>query len=360
MYDFWLVMELTQISINTVSPEPAHSKVLIIYTGGTFGMVRNKAGTLIPFDFSLILEHLPTLRNLSLELTVISFAVPIDSSNVDPEHWKLIARIIYDNYKTQDGFVVLHGTDTMAYTASALSFMLPGLEKPVVFTGAQLPIVEPRSDARENLITSLEIASATKDGKAIVPEVCIYFGSELLRGCRSKKAESQQFDAFHSENYPPLAVAGVVIDYNWKMIRRTEGNHELRLLDKLNSNVVILKLFPGISKAVVEQVVSIPGLKGLVLETFGSGNAPDTPWMKAAIKSAVERGVVVVNITQCPGGRVEQGKYETSRFLGELGVISGKDMTSESAITKLMVGLGELKKDQVEKFIGTPVAGELI
>jgi L-asparaginase len=270
-----------------------------------------------------------------------------------------IARIIYENYKSQDGFVVLHGTDTMAYTASALSFMLQGLEKPVIFTGAQLPIVEPRSDARENLITSLEIAAAMKDGKSIVPEVCIYFGSQLLRGCRSKKAESQHFDAFHSENYPPLAVAGVVIDYNWKMIRRTEGNHEIRLLDKLNTNVVILKLFPGISQTVVDQVISIPGLNGLVLETFGSGNAPNVSWMKDSIKNAIDKGITLVNITQCPGGRVEQGKYETSRFLSELGVISGKDMTTESAITKLMVALGELDKDQAERFLITPIAGEI-
>lgn len=352
-------MDITKILINTASPEPAKSKVLIIYTGGTFGMIKNKSGALIPFDFSLILEHLPTLRNLSLELTVISFSTPIDSSNVNPDHWKVITKIIFDNYSTQDGFVVLHGTDTMAYTASALSFMLQGLQKPVIFTGAQLPIVEPRSDARENLITSLEIASATKDGKAIVPEVCIYFGSELLRGCRSKKAESQHFDAFHSENYPPLAIAGVVMDYNWKMIRRLEGKPELRLFNKLNTNVAILKLFPGISQAVVESIVSIPGLKGLVLETFGSGNAPTLPWLKNAIKSTIDNGVVIINITQCPGGRVEQGKYETSRFLGDIGVISGKDMTSESAITKLMVGLGEFEKEQVAHFMTTPVAGEI-
>ena len=352
-------MDLKKISINTASPEPARSKVLIIYTGGTFGMIKNKAGVLVPFDFSLILEHLPTLRNLSLELTVISFGTPIDSSNVNPEHWKVIAKIIYENYQTQDGFVVLHGTDTMAYTASALSFMLHGLEKPVIFTGAQLSIVEPRSDARENLITSLEIASATKDGKAIVPEVCIYFGSELLRGCRSKKAESQHFDAFHSENYPPLAIAGVVMDYNWKMIRRTEDKLELQLLDKLDTNVAILKLFPGISQGVVQQMVSIPGLQGLILETFGSGNSPTIPWMKESIKSAIDRGIIVVNITQCPGGRVEQGKYETSRFLGDIGVISGRDMTSESAVTKLMIGLGEFSKDQVPKYMATPVAGEI-
>jgi L-asparaginase len=352
-------MELKRISINTASPELPTSKVLIIYTGGTFGMVKDKTGSLIPFDFSLILEHLPTLRSLSLELTVISFARPIDSSNIKPEHWVSIGNIIVDNYTQHDGFVVLHGTDTMAFTASALSFMLQGLNKPVIFTGAQLPIAEPRSDARENLITALEIASAKKDGQAIVPEVCIYFGSELLRGNRSKKAESQHFDAFQSENYPILAEAGVVIDFNTKVIRSAEPAAKLKLLNAIDARVSVLKLFPGISQETVEHVLRTPNLRGLVLETFGSGNAPTDTWLESALQNTIKQGVVVVNISQCPGGMVEQGKYETSKFLNDIGVLSGRDMTLEAAVTKLMVALGQYKGSEVKAYLAKSVAGEL-
>lgn len=351
-------MRYKTIQINTALPGKAKSRVMIIYTGGTFGMTYDAQGVLIPFDFGRILEQLPTLRNLSLEITVMSFDQPIDSSNIEPAHWKLIGEIIYDNYKQQNGFVVLHGTDTMAFTASAISFMLPGLGKPVIFTGAQLPISEPRSDARENLITSLEIASATQQGKPVVPEVCIYFDYVLLRGNRSKKVESMHFDAFKSENYPSLATAGVKIDYNYSAIRQREEK-ELGLLTRFSSDVSVLKLFPGIDSRTVEAILHTKEVKAIILETFGSGNAPSAPWFIAALKKAIERGILILNISQCPGGMVVQGKYETSRSLSEIGVISGADMTLEAAVTKLMLLLGEYGVEEARKKISIPWAGEL-
>jgi L-asparaginase len=349
-----------KITINTASPEKAKSKVLIVYTGGTFGMVHHPSnGTLVPFDFSLILEHLPALRNLYLDLTVISFENPIDSSNVEPAHWQVIGKIIYDHYEEHDGFVVLHGTDTMAFTASALSFMLENLSKPIIFTGAQLPISEPRSDARENLITSLEVASARRDGKAIVPEVCIYFNYELLRGNRSRKVESMHFDAFKSENYPALAKVGVKIDYNLGAINPITRKLSLRLRSKFDSSVSILKIFPGISQLAVEAIVSTRGIKALVLETFGSGNAPSASWFIETLREAIEGGLIILNISQCPGGMVLQGKYETSKMLKEINVISGGDMTTESAVTKLMLLLGEYSILEVKDKIRESLAGEI-
>jgi L-asparaginase len=351
-------MNYKKININTATPEKPRARVLLIYTGGTFGMAHDAHGVLIPFDFSLILEHLPALRNLFLELTVISFEHPIDSSNVDPSHWKMIGEIIESHYSENDGFVVLHGTDTMSYTASAMSFMLQGLDKPVVFTGAQLPISEPRSDARENLITSLEIAAAKKNGKSIVPEVCVYFDYALLRGNRSKKVESMHFDAFESENYPELAKAGVAIDYNYSAIRSHSANG-LKLLSAFDDSISILKLFPGISKNTVSALLHTPGLKGLILETFGSGNAPSSPWFIALLKEAIGKGVIILNISQCPGGMVTQGKYETSKTLLEIGVIGGADMTTEAAATKLMVLLGSYGSTKTKELINQPLAGEL-
>lgn len=321
-------------------------------------MIHDSHGVLLPFDFSLILEHLPTLRNLFLEITVISFEHPIDSSNIEPRHWQMIGELVQENYVHQDGFVVLHGTDTMAYTASALSFMLQNLSKPVVLTGAQLPISEPRSDARENLITALEIASARHEGKAMVPEVCIYFNYELIRGSRSKKVESMHFDAFNSGNYPPLAKAGVKIDFNAAVIQPVPGG-DLKLLSKFDTDVSILKLFPGINQEAVISVVRNPAMKALILETFGAGNAPSASWFINLLKDAIARGLLILNISQCPGGMVIQGKYETSRDLQEIGVISGGDMTIEAAVTKLMLLLGEFGVQKARLLIEKPMAGEL-
>lgn len=352
-------MNLKTININTALPGKPRSHILIIYTGGTFGMTYDKDGVLIPFDFASILEHLPALKNLLLDITVVSFETPIDSSNINPMHWQVIGQIIRDNYSSNDGFVVLHGTDTMAFTASALSFMLEGLSKPVVFTGAQLPISEPRSDARENLITALDIASAKREGKALVPEVSIYFDYVLLRGNRARKAESMQFDAFDSGNYPPLAKAGVKIDYNFSAIRPASKETGINVRMKFNTNISILKLFPGINQQTVSAILNAPQLKAIVLETFGSGNAPTLPWLVEELKRAILRGIIVVNISQCPGGRVIQGRYETSKKLQQIGVISGADMTTEAAVTKLMLLLGEYNEERTRELIGLSLSGEL-
>ncbi len=351
-------MKIKQIQFSGQSTESPRAKVLIIYTGGTFGMTRDKNGVLVPFDFSSIVEHLPTVRNLGLQFTIFSFEQPIDSSNINPEHWRQIAHIIRDNYSEQDGFVILHGTDTMAYTASALSFMLQGLSKPVILTGAQLPIIDPRSDARENLITALEIASAKKDDKPIVPEVCIYFDYELLRGNRSKKVESMQFDAFDSGNYPPLAKAGVKIDYNYSVIRKPE-NKPIHVLDQFDSNLLILKLFPGINETTAKSIFQSKDVRAIILETYGSGNAPTLPWLIAMIKAAIANGIMVVNISQCPGGMVMQGKYETSRELERIGVIGGADMTVEAAVTKLMVLLGNFDISRAQGLFKQNLSGEI-
>ena len=351
-------MRYNKVNINTASPANPKARVLIVYTGGTLGMTYDAKGVLIPFDFNHILENLPTLKSLLLDITVVSFETPIDSSNIEPTHWQTIGNIILENYESQDGFVVLHGTDTMAYTSSALSFMLRGLSKPVIFTGAQLPIADPRSDARENLITALEIASAKNNGLPIVPEVCIYFDYELIRGCRAKKVESMYFDAFHSENYPPLAKAGVKIDYAAEAIAQPTGA-PLTLLSKFDTNVTVLKLFPGINKNTIKAITETPELKALVLETYGAGNAPNAGWFLDQLRMAIDRGIVIVNISQCPGGMVTQGRYETSKALAEIGVIGGADMTTEAAITKLMLLIGEGDKNYVSATMGKSIAGEL-
>jgi L-asparaginase len=319
---------------------PAGS-VLVVYTGGTLGMVYDRqSGQLTPFDFSQVIDRVPEIQRLDFDVSLLTLDPILDSSDMKPTVWVRLAETIHDNYAAFDSFVILHGTDTMAYTASALSFMLENLGKPVILTGAQLPIGVARTDARENLLTALEIAAARQDGRPEVPEVCIYFNSLLLRGNRAKKRESVHFNAFHSENYPHLAMAGVRIEYNRPFIARQDATQPFGLRTKLDDRVTILKLFPGITPAVVEAVLNVPGLRGVVLETFGAGNAPTDRWLSDALSRAIGRGVVVVNVSQCEGGRVTQGQYQTSTRLQQIGVVSGADMTTEAAITKLMVLLG--------------------
>lgn len=341
--------------------------VLVIYTGGTFGMVYDpKTGQLVPFDFGQVLDFLPELNRLTFDITIVAIDTVIDSANMTLAVWVELAQLIETNYEQYDSFVILHGTDTMAYTASALSFMLTGLQKPVILTGAQLPIGVARSDARENFLTALEIATAVDDmQQPVVPEVSVYFNSVLLRGNRSTKRESVQFNAFVSENYPALATAGVSIDYNRLFIQPGRSEQSLTVQTALNPNVAILKLFPGITPAVVRAILETPGLRGIVLETFGAGNAPTDAWFLDALTKAAGQGVLLMNVSQCEGGRVVQGHYQTSEQLARIGVVSGADITLEAAIVKLMVVLGqEPDRDEpalmrLRTRLARPMAGEM-
>lgn len=337
------------------------TSVLIIYTGGTIGMVHDPStGSLVPIDFKHITDHVPVIGNFGFDLQSVSFDPVKDSSNIDPDIWIRMAEIIEENYERFDGFVVLHGTDTMAYSASALSFMLENLAKPVIFTGSQLPIGLPRTDGRENLITSIEIAAASAKGSPLVPEVCIYFDNELTRGNRTTKFSAEHFDAFNSPNYPPLAVAGLHIRYNENLIRYPETTNKLKVYKSFDNNVAILKLFPGIRRDFVRAVINTKGLKALIIETFGSGNAPTYKWFLDDLKSFIQKGGIIFNVTQCHGGSVEMGLYETSREMMAAGVVSGKDITSEASVTKLMLLLGRCtSREEIIDCLGKSIAGEI-
>ena len=314
------------------------NRVLLIYTGGTIGMGRNpKTDALEPLDFNHLIENLPEFKSITTQIDVYQFTPAIDSSDMNPRLWAQIVRIIADQYEQYDGFVVLHGTDTMAYTASALSYMLENLTKPVILTGSQLPISQLRTDGKENLVTSIEIASAYhQDGTPIVPEVCIYFSGKLLRGNRSTKINADGFNAFDSFNYPHLADAGVNIVYHEEYILKPDYTKPMKPHFVMDPNVVVFTLFPGIQENIVRHILDAPELRSIVMRTYGSGNAPQKPWLMHLLKQATEHGINIVNISQCAAGTVEMARYDNGYQLKNAGVISGYDATVESTVTKLM------------------------
>lgn len=316
------------------------SSVLLIYTGGTIGMKTDPvSGTLVPFDFNGIYDEFPSLRRLDVDLEVQPFD-PIDSSNADPELWVRLAEMIRKHYDRYDGFVVLHGTDTMSYSSSALSFMLENLGKPVVFTGSQIPIGVLRTDGRENLITAIEIAASKEDGRAIVPEVALYFQNRLFRANRTKKHSAEELSAFASHNYPALADVGVGIHYRYGAIDRSRTEAPFAVDTSVSREVAVVRIFPGMTEPVFRAMLSAEGVRGVVLETYGAGNAPTFGWFIGALEEAISRGVHILNVTQCVSGSVDMDIYETGRRLQDIGVMSGRDITTEAAVTKMMCLLG--------------------
>jgi len=337
-------------------------RVMLIYTGGTIGMIRNpETGALETFNFAHLQKHVPELNEFDYVIRSYQFDPPIDSSDMQPELWTRIVEIIRYNYDEFDGFVILHGTDTMAYTASALSFMLENLGKPVILTGSQLPIGVLRTDGKENLINAIELAAACDENmRPRVPEVCVCFGQKLYRGNRVTKCNAENFNAFTSYNCAPLAVTGININFDEALIRHVDDSLPMVTHTRLDNSVIAITLFPGVRADVLEHVFRFPGIKGIVLRTFGSGNAPQKEWLLNAIRCATKDGKVVVNITQCQHGAVEMGLYATGQQLLAAGVVSGKDMTVECAVTKLMVLFGRgFSAEEVREQMSKCLAGEL-
>lgn len=341
---------------------PKDTSVLLIYTGGTIGMMENpETGALENFNLEQLQKHIPELQKFDFRIDTYQFAPPIDSSDMNPDVWAKLVEIINRFYKEYTGFVILHGTDTMAYTASALSFMLEGLNKPVILTGSQLPIGVLRTDGKENLLTSIEIATARHcDGHPMVPEVCIFFENHLMRGNRTTKINAEDFNAFRSYNYPILASAGIHIKYNNVQIHTYADCGTLRPHYEMDTNIAVLKLFPGIQKNVVNSLLTISGLKAVVLETYGSGNAMRKEWFLQCLHEAHRRGIILVNVTQCNAGTVEMKRYDTGYQLMQAGVICGYDSTTESAVTKLMFLLGQnYSPEEVRRRMTESIAGEI-
>ena len=337
-------------------------RILIIYTGGTIGMIEDPVTkALRPFDFTHLLENVPKVKMLDYVIDNIQIEHPIDSSDMSPADWQWMASIINDNYDRYDGFVVLHGTDTMAFTASALTFMLSGLSKPVIITGSQLPIGEVRTDGEENLITALQIAAErSADGLPMVREVAILFENYLWRGCRATKRSSDNFNAFKSNNYPSLAKIGLGIEYNQDALARPDTNAPLVLLDRLDPSVMVIDLFPGLAQATLNHLLNTPGIKGVVLRTYGAGNTPTYRWFIDAIRQAVDRGLIILNVTQCVNGTVRINRYVSGDILASIGVISGYDITVEAALTKMMSLFGRgISATELRQALTEPIAGEI-